>query len=1294
MRRVLALLALSACIAFAQTAITTAQMDGTVTDPQGAVVAGAEVTVVSSDTGASFKATSNEHGVWAVPALSQGTYRVSVTMKGFRNLIVDHVVMDSGIPVTVNTKLELGQMTETVEVSSTQELVQATSATVNSSLERRQMTELPTITRSGMDMLMSLPGIQTATSDRYSTINGLPNGSLSVTVDGLNTQDQLLKSSNGYYTYIPIQMDSVEEVTLSTAAFDANSTGEGAAQVKFVTKGGTNQFHGGAFWQNRNTDLTANSYFNTINHLSRNIIKLNQFGFHVGGPIYIPKVVDLKNKLFFFTNIEFRLMPQSAPESRTVITPSAAAGTYEYADSTGALHTVNVLALAKAAGFNSTPDPIISNTFSQILALTGNGALKNNIPSGDYNGDTLSYAASGTDRRHLSMTRVDYNLNSRNQISLTYSYNMYYTIPDVLNGVVDVYPGTGDVLGTNVNTGQHSNRFMGTIALRSAITNHLTNDFHGGLNGGTVVFYDGAQSGANYSAWRGYIPNFGTDGFDSLSGVTTATSPQRRNSPIKQFSDTVSWLKGSHMLSVGGDFSQINLWNISIGSETLPTIYFGINSGDPVHNGSTDVFTSASMAGATQTQMDSAAGFYAVLTGRVYSISRQVVESETTHQYAYNTPATDRDQQRQFGLFVQDQWRVAPNFTVNLGVRYEQQMPFENLSGIYTASTIQAAYGISGVGDMFKPGVYTGGMATVSGGAAYAPAIPAFVPLSSVTAYATPKSWNPNVGFAWQIPRVKGLLGQLFGDHQGSSVLRAGFSIATVREGTEVFSSMYGANPGVTYPASVDPVNYPQYFGAPGSVLFSQATLPMYPVPTAPNYPMSSTPTASINAFDPKLHVGYVESWNVGFQREFAHTNVVEIRYVGNHEVHGWRQVDLNEVNLFESGFLTDFYNAYNNLLIARGGNILNTNSNNFSNQGLPGQVNIPILQNALGSLTNNSSYATYIRQNRAGSLANVIYSNATYMGRLVSAGYPPNLFIVNPSVASGGSYLVTDWGKSFYDSGVIEYRRRMASGLQIQANYVFSKSLADGATANGVVYNTPTTFRNLGLDKLTPGFDIRNAIKANFIYELPFGPGKPFLSGNNTALKKIAGGWQITGIARSQSGAPGQVTASRTGMNNNDTGVVLQNMTTAQLQSEMSVYKTTGSNGIGLVGFLPQSLITNSQAAFEASGLSWTNLNASSPYVGPQLAPNKFGYRIYLYGPWQNHFDVSLRKQVTFAHEKANLSIQANCLDCLNLTNFQFGTLSPSSGTFGQTTTAYSDISNSQDPGNRMIEFVVRVNF
>ena len=148
-----------------------------------------------------------------------------------------------------------------------------------------------------------------------------------------------------------------------------------------------------------------------------------------------------------------------------------------------------MLSLAQGAGYQSAIDPIVAKTYSQILALQSNcGSVTNRISAGDFNSNTCNYTVGGRDRRHYSVSRVDYNLNGRNQLSLTYSYNMYNAVPDVLNSAVAVYPGTGQILGGNVATGQSSNRFTGTLALRSTLTSHMTNSFQSGLEGGTVVF--------------------------------------------------------------------------------------------------------------------------------------------------------------------------------------------------------------------------------------------------------------------------------------------------------------------------------------------------------------------------------------------------------------------------------------------------------------------------------------------------------------------------------------------------------------------------------------------------------------------------------------------------------------------------------------------------------------------------------------------------------------------------------------------------------------------------------------
>ena len=1312
-KRLVMAFVLTAAFAFSQVNVTS--VTGLVTDPTGAAVPAAEVAVTSVATGQITKTTTNEKGEYSVPSLPSGQYRISVSKAGFKVGTVDNVSLIVGVPGTVNIKLEVGQATETIEVQAGAEVVQAATADVSTNLTGKQLTDLPFATRNAIELLVDAPGTSTPTNPRSSTINGMPKGALNITIDGMNTQDNNLKSSDGYFSYIYPSVDALEEVTLTTSAAGVDSTSQGGAQIKFVTKGGTNSFHGGGFWYNRNTFFNANYFYNNQTGLPRDIVKLNQGGGHIGGPIK-------KNKVFFFGNAEIYRFPGTNLYSRSYLNPTAASGIFSYADAAGTVHQVNLLNLASAANaslpsgvrpYATTPDQILAKTYSQMNTLAQNGRLFNNNNNGDYNTNTVQYQPTGTDSRDFYTLRLDYNVTQKHQLSLVYNYNKYVSIPDFLNGIVPDFPGSGTVLFSNVSTGQRSNRFDGTISLRSSLSPRLTNEFRAGLNGGTVLFFDLVSPGL-FTPWRGYVPSFASTG-TTLSGVTTTSGPQRRNAPVKNLADTVSFIKGSHQISFGGNFDQINLWQQIEGSSQFPRMSFGIANGDPVFTGSTSIFTAANLPGANSSQLSQAANLYADVTGRISSITTQLVQSEGTHQYGVGAPI-DRDHMREMGLFVQDQWRVTPTLTVNLGFRLEKQFAFVNEDGLYSEVNYQSLWGISGVGNLFAPGSSSG-------------VHPSFTQITG-NPYDPPMVPAPSLGLAWQLPAKQGFMGWLTGHHDGASVLRAGYSIATVREGMSVYQSLFASNQGITEDASISPTTYPALFPA-GSANFSDGTLPsrVSSLATTPTYPIPATFTTSLNGIDPNLKMGYVQSWNVSFQRELDRNTVVDFRYTGNHGTDLWRQLNLNEVNIFENGFLNEFKIAQNNLAIARGGNIYNQTTNNFGNQGLPGQQAVPILQTAIGTTT-DATTATQLMLGQAGTAGNGIATNSARMAALTKAGYPANLFQVNPDVAGGGSFLLTNAGASYFNALQIEVRRRIADGLQIQGSYQFAKSIANGATASSSDFSTPTTLRNRNIDHVPDPFDIRNDIKMNWIYQLPFGPGRHFYgSGGNPIAKKILEGWQISGVVRIQSGTPLFLNGLGTfDQSTNTTGVMLHNISASQLQSMMGVYKTSiaGPNG-GTIFYLPPpsslstkgvdstnntNIVTNTMAAFNVGGFSPAQVDPNAPYIGPAPA-GQLGWEGYLYLPWQRHFDLELQKNISIG-EHVQLQLAVAALDVLNLTNFLPGT-TPTGGTgggntaststssglstatnplFGQIANAYRDISGTVDPGARIIEFHVRVNF
>jgi hypothetical protein len=371
---------------------------------------------------------------------------------------------------------------------------------------------------------------------------------------------------------------------------------------------------------------------------------------------------------------------------------------------------------------------------------------------------------------------------------------------------------------------------------------------------------------------------------------------------------------------------------------------------------------------------------------------------------------------------------------------------------------------------------------------------------------------------------------------------------------------------------------------------------------------------------------------------------------------------------------------------------------------GLAGQQPLPVISTALAS-NNDATSALQIEQGQAGALANAIATNSTRMGRLTAIGYPINMFQVNPTITTGNALLEVNGGDTNYHGLQVEVKRRMSAGLLVQGSYVWSHSISNEQT-QGIGMNF-TSLRNVGFDKSPSPFDIRQAIKANWVYELPFGRGRRFLSdAGNRVLRRTLEGWQLASVMRVQSGSPIRLTGGRSTFNQNDSGVILHNITADQLQDLVSIRKvtlaaTSSSGPVGAVFYLPQSLLDNTNAAFEVNGRTLANLDQSAPYIGPADQAGEIGQRVFLYGPWQQKWDFSLLKK-TYIGERTNVEFRVQALNAFNVTNFLLftpgsgitTTLAASGSGFGQTNGAYRDLSNTNDPGGRIVEFSLRFNF
>src|SRR5262245_11804407 len=501
---------------------TKARISGVVMDATGGLLQQATIVIKNDGSGEEFTVQTGSDGTFVVPSLSVGIYTVTVSAPGFKQTVVKDVKTEIGNTVTVEVKLEIGQTSETVVVTGGGEVLQTETTSVGAVITGRQITELPFSSRDALDLVLSLPGTATVGRPRSSSVNGLPKGALNISIDGINVQDNTLRSTDGFFTYIRPRIDAIEEVSVSTATPGAEASAGGAVHLRFVTKSGTNQFHGGAWLYNRQRAYNSNYYFSNLANIPRAQVMLNQFGFKVGGPI----TPWLKDRAFFFFDYdEFRL-PEQQTRTRTILTPDAQAGIFRYVG--GPAGGVNLYAAALAASFPNTPDPTIAKILADIRTSTSQGTLANQT---DPNLQSFTFTNTGGQVRRFPTARFDFIVTDKHKIEAIYNYQDFASKVDFLNGRDPAFPAPiSPIIGS-----QGSDRFSFSSALRSTLTPAIVNEARFGLTGGTVVFFPETSAGS-FSVFGGVATQFPLTLTNPYSGVTNS----RRNAPIYQFTHNLS----------------------------------------------------------------------------------------------------------------------------------------------------------------------------------------------------------------------------------------------------------------------------------------------------------------------------------------------------------------------------------------------------------------------------------------------------------------------------------------------------------------------------------------------------------------------------------------------------------------------------------------------------------------------------------------------------------------------------------------------------------------------------------
>jgi hypothetical protein len=1065
----------------AQTALTS--LNGTVSDPGGAVIPQATIVITLPEVGYTKETKSNGSGLYSFAQIPPGRYTVAVTATGF-GTSTQSVELLVNQPTTVNFKMSV-TATTTVQVDTTAPVLNTTDSTIGTPFDNFQIQTLPFEGNNVLDLLSLQAGVlflgdqsatQVETDSRSGAVNGARSDQSNVTLDGVDDNTQTLGLP--FQGALRSTRDSVEEFRVVTSNSNADSGRSSGAQISLVTRSGTNKLHGSAYEYYRPTNTVANNWLNKQAQFESGLpnrppkLLRNTFGASLGGPFR-------RDKFFFFAAYEAQKLAESATVTNEVPTASFLAGNLTYLNASGSTTTLSKQDLAAidphcsangACPLGAGANPAVLQYLSQYPAANGTS-------QGDgYNLASYTFSSPSPASLITNIARFDYNLSDRQQIW-----------------------ARGNLQQDNVLSPQ---QFPG-----GAPTSQTFDNTRGLAAGDTLTISDRLVNSFRYAFVRqGYANRGDLNGqfvyFNSITPLNPTTTTLIANIPVNNIVDDVTWTKGRHTIQFGGNYRGIfdnhsnnaTLYNnaeVTYGNLIIGSIAGTGTSLDPGAFGYPAV--GGNFSGAYNVAVADITGLITLATG----YDNYQVNNGALTPLAPGAFPTRHFFSNEVEYYVQDTWKARPNLTFNVGLRHSLlQVPYErngqqvvptfSLSKWFASRASAAAHG-----NVDQPAIaYTQGGQAVG----------------------KPAYWNmdkldlaPRFSFAWSPNPTLSIRGGygIYYDHFGNALVDA------VDERGSFGLSSQNQN-GATQQVDTAP-RFSSATDVPASLVPPSGFSGKFPV-TAPNS------LATTWALNDNLKTPYSQVIDFSIQQQIGHGSVFELDYTGRLGRRLLQQLDLAEpLDLVDPQSGIDLYSA-------------GTQLEKYTDQGLTAsQVpTSPYWDDLFPLAAGGGLTAT---QNIYRDQWSGFRGNETAGLFNLDLGYYPGspngetYRYFNPQFVNLVGW--TSIGTSSYHALQASLHHPTKNGLQFDFNYTFSKSLDLGSDAERLpIFNSRGFSQiinsfNPKLNKAPSDFDVRNAVSANMIADLPFGRGRRFASDANRLTDLFIGQWRFTSLAHVTSGLP-----------------------------------------------------------------------------------------------------------------------------------------------------------------------------